>query len=190
MSSLVWTFPKNEGGRDAGFNDPGVATFKGNIDRYLARELGQNSLDARLLKTKPVSLKFELLTLPRAEIPDIASLQKTFGLCAKYWKDDQKAREFFSSAKVAAKAASIQTLKISDYNTTGVTGTDSERRKSWYNLIRCAGASAKEEGQGGSFGIGKNAPFAASEMRTVLYSTFTSDKTHSFVGVATLGLVS
>src|SRR5262249_10424897 len=36
------------------------------------------------------------------------------------------------------------------------------------------------------FGIGKNAPFAASQVRTVLYSTFNVDGEHVFQGVATL----
>lgn len=70
--------------------------------------------------------------------------------------------------------------------TTGVLGSDSERSKNWYNLIRCAGSSSKNAGEGGSFGIGKNAPFAASLLRTVLYSTFNVNDEHIFQGVATL----
>ncbi|WCJ58252.1 hypothetical protein NXS98_10995 [Fontisphaera persica] len=53
-------------------------------------------------------------------------------------------------------------------------------------MIRCAGSSSKGEGEGGSFGIGKNAPFAASLLRTVLYTTFNTDEEHVFQGVATL----
>ena len=41
-----WFFASNEGGEDKGLNDAGVVTFKGNIYRYLAREIIQNSLDA------------------------------------------------------------------------------------------------------------------------------------------------
>src|SRR5205823_1637122 len=77
-------------------------------------------------------------------------------------------------------------LRIGDYNTTGVLGSDTERSKNWYNLIRCAGSSSKGGGEGGSFGIGKNAPFAASLLRTVLYSTFNADDENVFQGVATL----
>src|SRR6185437_12894073 len=42
-----WFFASNDGGEDKGLNDAGVVTFKGNIYRYLAREIIQNSLDAR-----------------------------------------------------------------------------------------------------------------------------------------------
>jgi hypothetical protein len=44
---MKWTFARNDGGRDGGFHDAGVETFRGDFDRYLARELIQNSLDAR-----------------------------------------------------------------------------------------------------------------------------------------------
>lgn len=53
---MKWFFAKNEGGRDSGFHDAGVETFKGNFDRYLARELIQNSLDARSDAKKPVQV--------------------------------------------------------------------------------------------------------------------------------------
>lgn len=53
-------------------------------------------------------------------------------------------------------------------------------------MIRCAGSSSKFGGEGGSFGIGKNAPFAASQLRTVLYSNMNIDGRHAFQGVSTL----
>lgn len=53
-------------------------------------------------------------------------------------------------------------------------------------LIRSVGSSQKGEGAGGSFGIGKNAPFAASALRTVLYSTKLADESVAFQGVARL----
>jgi len=31
---MEWFFPSNNGGQESGFNDAGVETFKGNIDRY------------------------------------------------------------------------------------------------------------------------------------------------------------
>jgi hypothetical protein len=183
---VKWTFAKNEGGREAGFHDAGVETFKGNFDRYLARELIQNSLDARLDPKKPVNVKFQLLELSRKEIPGIDDLEDTFARCSKYWRHQAKAREFFDRAKHLAAKSKIRTLRIGDSNTTGVLGSDTDQQKDWYNLIRCAGSSAKSGTEGGSFGIGKNAPFAASQMRTVLYSTYTNADEHIFQGVAML----
>lgn len=186
MSALRWTFAKNDGGRDSGLHDAGVETFKGNFDRYLAREMIQNSQDARHDPHSPVLVKFELLELARKDIADMDGLKATLSRCAEYWKHDKKAKEFFRRAETLASKDKITALRIGDYNTTGVLGSDDERSKNWYNLIRCAGSSSKGGGEGGSFGIGKNAPFAASLLRTVLYSTFNTDDQHVFQGVATL----
>jgi hypothetical protein len=183
---MKWTFAKNEGGRDSGFHDAGVETFKGNFDRYLARELIQNSRDARYDHQKPVQVKFELLELKKSEIPDLKGLRLAFERCGEYYPDAKKAKSFFDRAVSLADAKSILALRVSDFNTTGVVGSDSDRKKDFYNLIKCAGSSSKTGDEGGSFGIGKNAPFAASQMRTVFYSTLNKDKEHVFIGVAML----
>lgn len=183
---MNWVFPRNDGGRDSGFHDAGVETFKGNLDRYLARELIQNSLDARLDQDKPVHVKFELLKLHRTQIPGMDYLQQTFERCAEYWMAHEKVRAFFRRAADLAAAPKLTALKVGDYNTTGVPGTDTDRSQNWYHLIRCAGSSSKWGGEGGSFGIGKNAPFAASRLRTILYSTRTMDGNAAFQGVSTL----
>lgn len=183
---MIWVFPKNDGGRDSGFHDAGVETFKGNFDRYLARELIQNSLDARLDPEKPVHVKFELLSLERTQIPGMDYLQETFGRCADYWKGHDKVYAFFEEAAQLAAQPRLSALKFGDYNTTGVPGTDTDRTKNWYHLIRCAGSSSKWGGEGGSFGIGKNAPFAASRLRTIFYSTKTAEDGGAFQGVSTL----
>jgi hypothetical protein len=182
---ISWFFAKNEGGRDSGFHDAGVETFKGNIDRYLARELIQNSLDARFDKQKAVQVKFEILELKRSDIPDFKGFAVTLERCGEYWPS-KKAQAFFERAVELANEKIITALKVSDFNTNGVLGSETDRKKDFYNLIRCAGASAKMGDEGGSFGIGKNAPFAASQMRTVLYSTYNKDKEHVFIGVAML----
>ena len=88
-------------------------------------------------------------------------------------------------AREALDGRVVRCLRVGDRNTRGVRGSDYDRTGDWYNLVRCAGSSAKGGGEGGSFGIGKNAPFAASEARTVLYSTKTSDGV-AFQGVSLL----
>jgi hypothetical protein len=186
MPDLNWIFAKNDGGRDSGLHDAGVETFKGNFDRYLAREMIQNSLDARHDPNNPVHVKFEVLDLNRSDVPDMDGLKATLTRCAEYWTHDKKAKDFFQRAEALSGKEKIKALAVRDYNTTGVLGSDTERSKNWYNLIRCAGSSSKGGGEGGSFGIGKNAPFAASLLRTVLYSTFNTDEEHVFQGVATL----
>jgi hypothetical protein len=183
---MKWFFAKNEGGRDSGFHDAGVETFKGNSDRYLARELIQNSLDARFDRQKPVQVKFEVLEIKRSDIPDLSGLKTTLERCGEYWPNSKKAKAFFERAAELASLRTITALKVSDYNTNGVMGSETNRNKDFYNLIRCAGASSKTGDEGGSFGIGKNAPFAASQLRTVFYSTYNKDREHIFIGVAML----
>jgi hypothetical protein len=183
---MNWVFPRNDGGRDSGFHDAGVETFKGNLDRYLARELIQNSLDARLDPEKPVRVNFQLLKLDRHQLPGMDYLLATFARCAEFWKDHDKARAFFERATRLAAEPRLTVLKVGDYNTTGVPGSDTDRKRNWYHLIRCAGSSSKGAGEGGSFGIGKNAPFAASSLRTVFYTTVTTHGEYAFQGVSTL----
>jgi len=89
---------------DNGLNDPGVETFKGDFDRYLARELGQNSLDARHDKKKPVQLKFDLLQIDREEVPGMDFLQDVFARSAKFWSHGAKAKCFFKNAEKLATA--------------------------------------------------------------------------------------
>jgi len=188
LSNMKWTFAKGNGGRDTGFHDAGVETFQGNFDRYLARELIQNSLDAKADPTggKAIEVRFEILTLDQSDVPDLVGLRKHLTACSQYWSHDPRAKKFFGEAAALAGEAKIQALRIGDFNTSGVTGKDDERDGMWYNLIRCAGASSKMGVEGGSFGIGKNAPFAASDLRTVLYSTYNTEAEHVFQGVAML----
>lgn len=183
----VWFFASNEGGEDKGLNDAGVVTFKGNIYRYLAREIIQNSLDARDASGKPVQVTFDLEKIKRSDIPGMAQLKDICERCRAFWPRDPE-KSFFNKAIDLLSEPEIVALKISDFNTLGVVGDDDDRldNRSWYSLIRCSGSSSKEAGEGGSYGIGKNAPFAASYLRTVLYSTRTSKKDVAFQGVARL----
>jgi len=185
MASIEWIFSQVVGGQDSGFHDAGVETFKGDFSRYLARELIQNSLDARLDQNKPAEIRFSVEQVPVAEIPDAKRLATTIQACADYWPKDAKAKSFFQRAISMLRKATIPTLRVSDYNTTGVHGSDTDRNQNWYNLVRCSGSSSKGGGEGGSFGIGKNAPLAASQLRTVLYSTRTSAGV-AFQGIAKL----
>ncbi|MGB6986054.1 MAG: hypothetical protein WBD74_08810, partial [Candidatus Aquilonibacter sp.] len=165
-------------------NDSGIETFRGNFYRYLARELIQNSLDARYDPSNPVTVKFALETISKGDLPDAAALSLALRRCAEFWSGQPKTVSFFEKAEDALDASKITCLRVGDYNTKGVTGSDDDRDGNWYNLIKCAGSSNKGGGEGGSFGIGKNAPFAASHARTVLYSTKLKNGAVAFQGVA------
>jgi len=182
-----WFFASNDGGEDKGLNDAGVVTFKGNIYRYLAREIIQNSLDARHSPDKPVLVNFQLEEIDRDDIPGMDQLKDICQKCYDFWPRDPE-KSFFDKAIDLCSEDTITALRISDFNTKGVEGGDDDRleNRGWYSLLRCSGSSSKEGGEGGSYGIGKNAPFAASDLRTVLYSTRTSKKDVAFQGVARL----
>jgi hypothetical protein len=77
-------------------------------------------------------------------------------------------------------------LKISDYNTSGLTGSNTDRQSNWYSLVKSTGVTNKPDQSGGSYGIGKNAPFACSQFRTVFYGTCTAKEEPKFQGVAKL----
>ena len=54
-----WRFPSNNNGQILGISDSGVETFKGTPIKSLAREICQNSIDARCNSDKPVEVEFK-----------------------------------------------------------------------------------------------------------------------------------
>jgi len=81
-------------------------------------------------------------------------------------------------------SGSIHFLRVSDFNTTGLLGSDKEYNTQWCNLTKSSGTSDKAGTSGGSFGIGKFAPFACSDLRTVFYSTLDTEGLAAFQGIS------
>ena len=187
MTKPKWNFPLNNNGREDGLNDPGIETFRDDPLRSLAREVAQNSLDADDPESgKPVEVHFSVEDLRRSDIPDADRLARTFTHCGKYWKSNEAARKFFHRAGAIMEGTHVRVMKIQDYNTTGLTGPFTERTSHWFKLTKAVGVSDKLGGAGGSFGIGKHAPFACSELRTVLYGTLDKRGEFAFQGVSKL----
>ncbi|MCP5508039.1 MAG: hypothetical protein H7A37_07050 [Chlamydiales bacterium] len=184
---MKWFFAENNDGQESGISDAGIETFKGgDFFASLARELVQNSIDARANNNKPVEIHIHFDKIQRELIPDVEALSNSLKKCLDYWPENIKAKTFFEQAVALINHKKIPILRIGDYNTRGVQGADCDRKNDWYNLIKCSGSSAKASGEGGSYGIGKNAPFASSSLRTVFYSTKTIDGQVAFQGVAKL----
>ena len=181
-----WRFPLTNGGQEDGFNDPGVNTFVGDFEKYVAREAIQNVLDAKRPDEDFVKIRFDLKSLKSENLPGSEDFIQIMKSCLTYYDKDLKARSFFTQALNLLQGKEVNILSIRDFNTTGLAGTDEDRESNWYALIRSVGSSQKGEGAGGSFGIGKNAPFAASALRTVFYSTKLADESVAFQGVARL----
>ena len=165
---IGWQFPPTNGGLADGFNDSGIAHFSGNPVASLARETIQNSLDAKA-GSSPVEMSFEIQEIGRSEALGRDELTATIEACLKEVdesEDDDKARAMFTQALRLLRRPRLPYLRVADRNTTGL----HDRR--WRALVKMQGASVKEKrGAGGSHGIGKNAPFAVSPLRTVYYWT-------------------
>lgn len=181
-----WTFPSNNYGPINGIADSGVETFKGDPMKSLAREICQNSLDARGDDSEPVHVEFEAFELEPSQIPGESDLKDAFSRALDLWSEQESdtAKEFFRTALSVLSGAKVKCLRISDFNTSGLTGSDKEFNSPWCNLIKSSGVSDKSGSSGGSFGIGKFAPFACSVLRTVFYSTSDKNGAEAYQGVS------
>lgn len=171
-----WNFPSNNFGQIFGIADSGVETFKGTPIKSLAREICQNSLDAGMENEEPTRIEFKTFEIDPHNIPDYNTLEDALKRSLDFWSQQQsaKAKIFFNQALDAIHKPTVTCLRISDFNTSGLVGSHEEYNSPWCNLTKSSGASDKSGGHGGSFGIGKFAPYACSALRTVFYST--SDK--------------
>jgi len=182
---MKWSFPSNNNGDINGISNSGVETFQGTPLKSLAREICQNSLDAAV-PGEVVEVEFMPFVLEPNEIPDSDSLRNAFNASLEFWdlQLSKKAQIFFHRAITVIGTGAVPFLRISDFNTTGLTGSDGEYNTPWSNLTKSSGASDKAGTSGGSFGIGKFAPFACSDFRTVFYSTLDTDGITAFQGIS------
>lgn len=181
-----WEFAPTYGGDDDGFSDAFIEAFTGDVDKSLARETIQNSIDARLDSEKPITVEFQRIIIDCNELPGKSELKKIFKSCLEYYPYDKKVKSFFTETLKIIDKDSIIVLKISDYNTVGLRGDDYDQKGEWYCLVKAQGTTSKQEEKLGSFGIGKGAPFAASSFRTVFYSTLNEKNENVFQGKARL----
>jgi len=181
-----WEFAPTHGGDDDGFSDAYIEAFTGDIDKSLARETIQNSIDAQLDPEKPIRVEFQRFLINSRELPGSSELKEIFKSCLEYYPDDKKVKDFFTEAIKIMENDHIVILKISDFNTVGLRGDDYDKKGEWYCLVKAQGTTSKKEEKLGSFGIGKGAPFAASSFRTVFYSTINDKNQNVFQGKARL----
>ena len=186
---MKWFFPQNSTGTLNGLNHPGIEIFLGTPYKSLAREICQNSLDAAA-NDNPVYVEFQRRAVATSDIPDIDGLRKAFTQSMKFWKSEKvkitPAVDFFDEALCRANKQEIDILIVRDFYTRGLTGSQKPYNSAWSNLIKSSGVSDKMPTDGGSFGIGKYAPFACSFFRTVLYSTLDEESVMAGQGVIRL----
>lgn len=182
-----WNFIGNNFGQETGLNAPGLEMFKTDPISSLAREICQNSIDASIDKGK-VIVKFKPFSIKREEIPEIDSLRKEIQACIDYQstKTPKTAEELKEMLNYINDNDIINCLKISDYNTTGLTEVDNLNSGKFYTLTKGSGSSEKIGTSGGSKGIGKYAAFVSSKFNTVFYSTYTINNEEGSIGICHL----
>lgn len=187
MENIHWSFASAGGGFVDGIHNPLISHFTGNFNYHLAREIIQNSLDAKDNQNQPVLVKFDIKKISKYNIPGYEEFNKILFECKKFWPiENIDTHDFLDKAIDCLNNPEISILKCSDYNTIGLEGDDEDLKGSWFNLVRSKGASSKFKGEGGSFGIGKGAPFAASELRMIFYSTKNKHAQRIFQGISEL----
>lgn len=190
MQTISWRFPPLSGGTRQGYTNNDIEAFKGEeLMDNLAREVCQNSLDAKILTSKdPVRVVFELKEVPSSDYAVFSDYTACIAGCRRYWGEsmDSKLARFLDDAEEMLSRPSIPVLVASDYNTKGLRGSRSRELDSpWEALTGADGVSVKNnETSGGSYGIGKNAPFACSALSMVFYNTCAEDQEKAFIGVA------
>lgn len=180
--NVKWNFPHGKKLTPMGVNDPAINSFKSNIIDSLARETIQNSLDARdSEKKEPVKVKFSFSDIETKTLPGFNELKEiALENAIKFWKKkgNDDTVKFLEQFKSVIEAKKVKILKISDYNTCGLDDT------SYDALVLGNGYSEKaNENAAGSKGIGKAAPFAASDLRLVFYNTVPKDDDIKHAGV-------
>ena len=180
-----WRFASNNKGIVDGFNDPGIETFSANSIASMVREVIQNSVDQQVDDSRPVVVDFDFFQVTQDEIPGGRQLGNIFDRCITASKGDPVATGFFQQAQKLMKGK-IDVLRISDHNTTGLVGAETDdTKKPWHQLVKGRGSSNKNINSGGSFGIGKAAPLACSYFHTIFYASKV-DAIDSYVGVSRL----
>ena len=132
---------------------------KGEPIRAMAREVCQNSLDAKLNNEKPLRLEFQRYFIKTADFPGIIEMRNVLNKCHDFWREkgDEKTLAFVNEAIKTISGEKFFVLRISDYNTTGLKGAfDEENITPWKGLVQGNAFSIKTSNTAaGSFGIGK-----------------------------------
>lgn len=177
-----WEFPGGFGLTPTGSNGAGIETFLDNIPMSLTREVLQNSIDAHQKDLDaPVRVEFKFETIQAKEIlGENELIDDILPKAERFWKEKNNADtlHYLETFKSVLTSETIDMLVISDYNTTGL------NNKNFASLIEGDAYSEKtDETSAGSKGIGKAAPFAASNLRTVFYNSKSTNDGDKFAGV-------
>ena len=182
-----WLFPPTNGGQE--YASTAAANFftSDTLEKAI-RELLQNSLDNPHGQDSPVTVTFKLLQVPSTDI-GTQTLSRHLIAASQQAREDktQNQSDRYRQMAQALQQSSLDVLAITDSNTTGLPPDK------WRKLIHLEGSptQAEDDARGGSYGLGKNAPFNLSEVNTVFYTSCLwqddqADYQHRSIGKAQL----
>ena len=187
MTEIRWRFPGNNYTADNGLDTADMETFKKDAISSLAREVCQNSIDAKNPALNvPVKLEFHSFQVDKNCIPDRHDIESQIDACVDTWTQNKKISGQLSAMATQVKKDRITCLRISDFNTTGLVGVSGGDNTPWHYLVHGSGLSDKGSTSGGSKGIGKFATFVTSHFNTVFYSTRTVEGETGYEGICKL----
>ncbi len=185
--TIEWKFPHNGFGQVRGVSDAGIETFTGTEIQSLAREICQNSLDAAVEGSNAtIKVDFEQYRIPSSDIPGYEQYASKIQKAYDYWskKNSEKTVKVLTKALNAIKKPTTVVLRISDFNTTGLSHPYEDSDEGWNALTKLDGGATKTGDKAGAFGIGKNAPFTNSDYRLVFYRTLNEDQETAAQGMS------
>ena len=168
LHDTAWRFAPTGDGVLYGYNNAGTEHFKQDPIGKLVRETIQNSLDAHQDGLPPVIVDIYECDIA-AEHIGATSLKPHLerALARTIATGQVDGQKDYRKALALVRKATIPCLAIVDRNTTGLHG------RKWDSLIYEEGTPEKDGpgSPGGSFGIGKNAPYNVAALHTVIYCT-------------------
>lgn len=177
---MNWNFPSGKRLSPTGINNGDIEMFLDNIGDSLTREVIQNSLDASNDElNKPVRVEFSIFKLKTQNIPGLHKIKNEILPKAKeYWQDIPDTLKFLNQFEDVINHDQVSVLRVSDFNTKGLTD------RNYKSLVNGNGFSVKESvDSAGSKGIGKAAPFAASDLRMVFYNSYSTEEMTRSIGI-------
>ena len=184
-----WTFAELSASHfHNGPQDAMIEAFKGSPYAALIREACQNSCDALAEGHSRVKLSLTFGSLNQQDYPELFNLRSHIQGCLTLYPHDQNTAKVFEPMLPILDKSSIPYLRVSDYNTTGMSFNRDLYGKphgSFYAFVRSGGHSEKTSNTaGGSFGFGKAAYFQISGLRSIIVSTQTTTGKNYFEGIS------
>lgn len=186
---MSWNFARTEDKTNSGANVQAFETF--DEDGSIIREIIQNSLDAKREECENVVVEIEIAKRKSSAFPGKEELLESLEACyIQFNGTDKKSTQKIKDMIDSFKNEEHYVVSFRDLNTNGLLGglDDEDSGTNLFQLIYGDGTTNKntEKSSGGSFGIGKNAPFTRSQIKSIFYETYNIHNEKHIVGKSIL----